>query len=91
MASESQSAPDLNSLKVELIHANLEAAIASGKLALQSDNEEEITRHKQKACQAHDEALHSMRTTILTPIEWESIRTKLAHFESVLMELGESM
>ncbi len=89
MISEFQSTEQQNAFKVELIQANLETAIAFGKLALQSDDEKEIIRHRQKACEAYEEALHSLNTASLTQIELESIKTKMAHLESVLTESGE--
>ena len=73
-----------------MIQANLETAIAFAKLALQSDDEKEIIRHRQKACEAYEEALHSLSTAALTHIELESIRTKMAHLETVLMGSGQS-
>ena len=85
MASQSQSTGAQNAFKVDLIQANLETAIAFAKLALQSDDEKEIIRHRQKACEAYEEALHSLSTAALTHIELESIRTKMAHLESILM------
>ena len=48
------------------------------------DDEREIVRHRQKACDAYEEALHSLRTAVLTHIEWETIKTKMEHLESVL-------
>jgi len=89
MVPEFESAAQQNSFKVELIHADLETAIAFAKLALQSDDEREIIRHRQKACQAYEEALHSLSTAALTDIELESIKTKMAHLESVLMGSGD--
>lgn len=88
MVSTSQSTEQQNKFKVELIQANLETAIAFAKLALQSDDERETVRHRQKACDAYEEALHSLSTTALTHIELESIRTKMVHLESVLTEPG---
>lgn len=85
MVSEFQSIEQQNTFKVEVIRANLETAIAFAKLALQSDDESEIIRHRQKACEACDEALHSLSTAALTQIEVESIKTKMAHLESILM------
>jgi 3-dehydroquinate dehydratase len=90
MASQSQSTGAQNAFKVDLIQANLETAIAFAKLALQSDDEKEIIRHRQKACEAYEEALHSLSTAALTHIELESIRTKMAHLETVLMGSGQS-
>jgi hypothetical protein len=75
---------------MDLIRANLETAIAFAKLALLSDDENEIIRHRQKACEAYEEALHSLSTTGLTHIELESIRTKMAHLETLLMGSGGS-
>jgi hypothetical protein len=89
MVSEFQSTEQQNTFKVESIQANLETAIALGKLALQSDDEREIIRHRQKACEAYEEALHSLRTAALTHLELESIKTKMAHLESVLMGSGD--
>jgi hypothetical protein len=89
MASESHSAQELNAFKVESIRANLETAVAFAKMARQSDDNKEITRYRQNACDACEEALHSLRTATLTHIEWESFRTKLALLEAILMELGE--
>jgi hypothetical protein len=89
MASKFESMQELNAFKVEFIRANLETATAFAKLALQSDDEEEVTRHRQNVHVAYEEALHSLRTATLTQIEFESIRTKLAHLESILMQLGE--
>jgi hypothetical protein len=90
MASQSQSTGAQNAFKVDLIRANLETAIAFAKLALQSDDGKEIIRHRQKACEAYEEALHSLSTAALTHIELESIRTKMAHLETVLMGSGQS-
>ena len=73
-----------------MIQANLETAIAFAKLALQSEDEKEIIRHRQKACEAYEEALHSLSTAALTHIELESIRTKMAHLETLLMGSGQS-
>jgi hypothetical protein len=89
MVPDFESAEQQNTFKVELIHADLETAIAFAKLALQSDDEREIIRHRQKACQAYEEALHSLSTAALTQIELESIKTKMAHLESVLMGSGD--
>jgi hypothetical protein len=91
MVIKSQSTEQQNAFKVELMQTNLETAIAFVKLALQSDDEREIIRHRQKACEAYEEALHSLSTAALTHIELESIRTKMAHLESVLMGSGESL
>jgi hypothetical protein len=74
-----------SSLKVELIYASLETAIDFAKIALYSDDENEIVRCRQKACDAYEEALYSLRTAVLTQIEWESIRTKMEHLEYVLL------
>ena len=41
-------------------------------------------------CDAYEEALHSLRTATLTHVEWESIKTKMEHLESVLTVSGES-
>ena len=71
-------------LKVELIQADLETAIDFAKLALQSGDEQEIIRYRRKACDAYEEALHSLKTAVLTHIEWESIKTKMEHLESAL-------
>jgi hypothetical protein len=57
MVSRPQFEEQQDPLKVELIQANLETAIDFGKLALQSDDEQEITRYRQKACDAYEEAL----------------------------------
>ena len=73
-----------------MIQANLETAIAFAKLAQQSEDEKEIIRHRQKACEAYEEALHSLSTAALTHIELESIRTKMAHLETLLMGSGQS-
>jgi len=54
MVPEFEFAEQQNSFKVELIHADLETAIAFAKLALQSDDEREIIRHRQKACQVRE-------------------------------------
>lgn len=89
MASQSESMEQLNAYKVELIRANLETALSFARLALQSEDQDEMNRHRQNACDSYEEALHSLRTTTLTHIEFESIRTKMAHLESVFMELGE--
>ena len=90
MAAKLGSIQELNAFKIESIRANLETAIGFAKLALQSEDEREILRHRQKACEAYEEALHSLQTTTLTHIEYEAIRTKLAHLESILMELGQT-
>lgn len=84
MGSNPQSDADLNGLKVGLVQANLETAIDFAKIALQSDEESDVVRYKRKACNAYEEALHSLRTAVLTHIEWETIRTKMEHLESVL-------
>ena len=89
MVPDFESAEQQNTLKVELIHADLETAIAFAKLALQSDDEREIIRHRQKACQAYEEALHSLSAAALTQIELEAIKTELAHLESVLIGSGD--
>ena len=60
MVSEFQSTEQQNTLKVESIQANLETAIALGKLALQSDDEREIIRHRQKACEAYSRKLSTL-------------------------------
>ena len=90
MVSKSQLTEEQNALKFELIQASLETAIAFAKLALQSDDDREIIRLRQQACEAYEEAHHSLSTAALTHIESESIRTKMAHLESVLMGSGES-
>ena len=84
MVSRPQIDEELNSLKVESVQANLETAIDFAKLALQSDEEREIVRYRQKAYDAYEEALHSLKTAVLTHIEWESIKTKMERLESVL-------
>lgn len=71
-------------LKVESIYANLAIAIDFAKLALYSDDEIEVGRYRQKAYDAYEEALHSLKTVVLTHIEWETIKTKMEHLESVL-------
>jgi len=76
--------------RVELIYANLETAISFAKIALQSEDQREITRTTQKACEAYEEALHSLSTAALTQIEAESIRTKLERLDSILAELERS-
>jgi hypothetical protein len=90
MVSRSVSAEKENVFKVELIHANLETAISFAKLALQSEDQREVTRTKQKACEAYEEALHLMSTAALTQIEVESVRTKTEHLDSLLVELERS-
>ena len=90
MASQSQSTGAQNAFKVDLIQANLETAIAFAKLALQSEDEKEIIRHRQKAWEAYEEALHSLSTAALTHIELESVRTKMAHLETVFMGSDQS-
>jgi hypothetical protein len=84
MVSRPQFEEQQDPLKVESIYANLETAIDFGRLALQSDDEQEIIRYRRKACDAYEEALHSLKTTVLTHIEWETINTKMEHLESVL-------
>jgi hypothetical protein len=91
MATKLGTIQELNAFKVESIRANLETAIGYAKLALQSEDEREMLRHRHNACEAYEEALHSLKTATLTHIEFESIRTKVAHLESVLMELGETI
>ena len=91
MASESNFTDQQNAFKVDFIHANLETAIAFAKLALQSDDETEIVRHRQKALEAYEEALHSLSTATLRQIELESIRTQMAHLESILMGPDQSL
>jgi hypothetical protein len=91
MTSKIRSIEEQNALKVESIHANLETAIAFAKLALRSDDESEVIRDRQKACEAYEEALHFLSTAVLTPVELEAIRTKVEHLQSVLMEPGESI
>jgi hypothetical protein len=90
MLSRYESTEKENVFKVELIHANLETAIAFAKLALQSEDQREITRTTQKACEAYEEALHSLSTAALTHIEVESIRTKTERLDSILVELERS-
>ena len=90
MVSRSESTEKENVFKVELIHANLETAISFAKLALQSEDQREIIRTTQKACEAYEEALHSLRTAALTHIELESIRTKTEHLDYILVELERS-
>jgi len=84
MDSRTQFEEQQDPLKVELIQADLETAIDFAKLALQSGDEQEIIRYRRKACDAYEEALHSLKTAVLTHIEWESIKTKMEHLESVL-------
>lgn len=74
-----------SSLKVESIYANLDTAIDFAKLALYSNDGNEIVRCRRKACDAYEEALYSLRTAVLTDIEWESVKTKMEHLEYVLM------
>jgi hypothetical protein len=90
MLSRSESTEKENVFKVELIHANLETAISFAKIALQSEDQRETTRTTQKACEAYEEALHSLRTAALTHIEVESIRTKMQRLDSILLELDQS-
>jgi hypothetical protein len=90
MLSRSETTEKENVLKVELIHANLETAIAFAKIALQSEDQREITRTTQKTCEAYEEALHSLSTAALTHIEVESIRTKMERLDSILVELERS-
>ena len=85
MVSRPQFEEQQDPLKVESIYANLETAIEFGRLALQSDDEREITRYRRKVCDAYEEALHSLRTAVLTHIEWESIKTKMERLESLLL------
>jgi len=81
MFSRFESTEKENVFKVELIHANL---------ALQSEDQREITRTTRKACDAYEEALHSLSTAALSKIEVESIRTKMEHLDSILVELERS-
>ena len=85
MDSRTQFEEQQDPLKVESIYANLETAIDFGRLALQSDDEQEIIRYRRKACDAYEEALHSLRTAALTHVEWETIKTKMEHLESALV------
>jgi hypothetical protein len=91
MATKLGSIQEINAFKVESIRANLETAIGFAKLALQTEDERETLKHRHNACEAYEEALHALKTVTLTHLEFESIRTKLAHLESILMQLGESL
>ena len=71
-------------------HASLETAIVLAKVALESDDERAVIRTRQKACEAYEEGLYCLRTAVLTQIELEAIRTKIAHLDSVLMASGEA-
>ena len=84
MDSRTQFEGQQDPLKVESIQASLDTAIDFGKLALQSDDQAEVIRYRQKACDAYEEALYSLRTAALTHVEWESIKTKMEHLEYVL-------
>lgn len=75
---------DQNAQRIETIQANLDTAIGFGKLVLQSDDEREALRYKQKAFDAYEEALHLLKSVRLTDIEWESIKTKMEHLEFLL-------
>ena len=75
-----------NLVKLDLIRANLENATTFAMLALQSSEVSEINRYRQKACDAYEEALHGLKTAMLTRIELESFKTQIAHLESILME-----
>ena len=77
-------------LKVESIYANLEIAIDFAKLALYGNDEIEVGRYRQKAYDAYEEALHSLKIAVLTHIEWEKIKTKMEHLESVLAVSNET-
>jgi hypothetical protein len=90
MLSRPESSEKENVFKVGLIHANLETAIAFAKLGLQSEDQRESTRNTQKACEAYEESLHSLRTMALTHIEVESIRTKTERLDAMLVELERS-
>ena len=90
MFSRFESTEKENVFKVELVHANLETAISFAKLALQSEDQREITRATRKSCDAYEEALHSLSTAALSKIEVESIRTKMEHLDSILVELERS-
>jgi hypothetical protein len=70
--------------KLGLIRANLETAIDFARLALQSEDETEVSRYRRKGCDAYEEALHDLNTATLSDIEWESIKTMMERFESVL-------
>ena len=85
MDSRTQFEEQQDPLKVELIQANLETAVDFAKLALYSDDEREVVRYRQKAYDAYEEALHSLRTAALTHVEWETIKTKMEHLGSVLV------
>ena len=91
MATKLGAVQELNAFKVESIRANLETAVSFAKLGLQTEDERESLRHRHKACEAYEEALHSLKTATLTHLEFESIRTKLAHLETILMQLGETL
>jgi hypothetical protein len=90
MVSRPQSEQELNTLKVELIQADLETAIDFARLALYSDDVREIIRYKGKACDVYEEALDSLATATLKDLERVSIKTKVEHLESVLKVLNEN-
>ncbi len=90
MVSRTQSTEEQNRFKTRLIHASLETAIVLAKVALESDDERAVIRTRQKACEAYEEGLYCLRTAVLTQIELEAIRTKIAHLDSVLMASGEA-
>jgi hypothetical protein len=74
-----------SSLKIESIYASLDTALDFAKIALYSDDENEIVRCRKKACDTYEGALDSLRTAVLTDIEWESAKTKMEHLEYVLL------
>ena len=77
--------------KLGLLQANLKSATAYAKLALLSDEQNEINKYRQKACDAYEEALDLLRTVTLTQIEVESIKTQIAHLDSVLLGSGQGL
>src|ERR1022692_1492338 len=76
MDSRTQFEEQQDPLKVELIQANLETAVDFAKLALYSDDEREVVRYRQKAYDAYEEALHSLRTAALTHVEGRQSRRR---------------
>ena len=72
-----------------VIETELDFAVTFCKIALESDIEEKIAKHRARARKAYDTALQFLATESLEPNEKIELTKKLASLKSELEELGE--
>ena len=77
-------------MKLVIIKTELDLAITYSKIAQESDNEENIAKHRASARKAYDSAIHFLASGALAPDEEMEITKRLAALKVDLEELGEN-